>query len=55
MKGGRCFGCDSVIETDNEDCLCNNCLAEMEYTSTTPYLTYVIALVFVALIVVASL
>jgi len=27
MKGGKCFYCDSTIETNNEECLCNDCLS----------------------------
>lgn len=30
MKGDKCFYCENIIETDNEDELCDNCLSEFE-------------------------
>jgi len=53
MKGGKCFLCDRLIETDNEECLCNDCLSETGGTMTaTGRAIFLAAIVITVLLVV---
>lgn len=35
MKGDKCFLCDTLVETDNLDDLCNDCLGEFDNDGET--------------------
>ena len=54
MKGGRCFLCDRLVETDNEECLCNNCLSTVN-GPTRVGRAILLALVIVIVLVAMSI
>jgi len=51
MKGGRCFLCDSLVETDNDDDLCNDCLSETSRTVPIGLAIILVAVIIVVLII----
>lgn len=49
MKGGRCTYCENLIETDNDEYLCNDCLSVMN-KATAPGRAIILAIIIISVI-----
>lgn len=55
MKGSKCFLCDGLVETDNEDCLCNNCLSSVNKPDPVSRAILMVVIIIVGVVLISVL